>query len=258
DDSIAEWIATRVRSGVLPPGHLGRMTAAEVAYEIRQILAQAMFPLTGGDSIECRVALGQETLDDRVDGVHDDTPGFLRIRFKRYHDSVLLEPWIELALLTAHTGGEWNGVAQVITRSSNSSTTSPVSRVLAMAGLTAAERLSSARSVLELAVKLRAAAEIDVIPLFENASHARATSGAAGTAFKKDLKYSSELRYLVGGRSFTDICDDQTTTLDREIFGAPRDVPRFDFYADLVWGTFVRTCSVAGVDDATDDDGDDQ
>lgn len=258
DESIAEWIATRVRSGVLPPGHLGKMTAAEVAHEIRQFLAQAMFPLAGGDSIECRVALGNDTLDDRVDGVHDNGPGFLRIRFKRYHESVLLEPWIELALLTAHTNGDWDGVAQVITRSSNSNTTSPVSRILAMAGVTAAERLSSARSVLELAVKLRAAAEVDVIPLFENASHAQATSGAASTAFKRDLKYSSELRYLVGGRSFADICQDNTTDLDREIFGAPSNVARFDFYSELVWGTFARTCSVTGIGDVTDDDGDDQ
>ena len=106
DDAIAQWKAVRPITGVLPPGELGNLIAKEISNELLLMIGRLpvnLQNLSAGTDIDGTINISGVTSSMRIQNVQ---PGAIaRVRYKRFNESLVLEPWLELAILTLITGG---------------------------------------------------------------------------------------------------------------------------------------------------------
>lgn len=248
---ISSWQKRRPAAGSLPPGRAGEAFAEMIAAEMREmvdLLPSSLRDLTATEDRDVEVSVGGVAVTGRVQSVSTvpNEDAIVRLRFKRYDDTILLAPWIDLAMLTVADGGNTGFEAHVIARGAKSGAP-PVATVLKIAGDDARERLTHATEVIRIASGIHYVASREHVPIFEKASRERAKKGrTVPAAFEKDLERSADIELLLDGRSFDEVQAEQVTALDRQALGANDGAGRFDFYADLLWGTFEETCMIVG------------
>jgi hypothetical protein len=188
-----------------------------------------------------------------------------RVRYKRFNESLVLEPWLELAILTLIKDGE-RFEAHLVTRGEKTEEP-PAYRHFVLMGNTNEERIATARIVLSCVEGMHTAASKEAIPYFERASH-DLNAGAvknAGEKLSKDLEYSAATAYAFSERDADSIFGEKATDTDYQYLGipAPEDPEdredRAKLYADHVWGAFGNTTSIiaaTGGESPNDDEGD--
>lgn len=243
DAAISSWVGTRTRTGVLPPGKIGDAIARDIGDELAAMLALAPFSPGHGIGLDCTFAVDGQSFNTRIQGVHPQLSDLVRVRYKRFSESILLEPWVDLAALTLSDRGTIVRTAHVVARGRNSKEKAPTHWTLVIAGDSADERMNNAEKVISVASRIHQAAAQDHLPLFERASHALERNAAeAAEAFLTDLDYSHEARFLLRDKTFADVLDEKTNSVDHSIFGAAPGGNRAAFYAGKLWGTFYDTC----------------
>jgi exodeoxyribonuclease V gamma subunit len=263
DEAIAQWETVRPFAGVLPPGELGKLIVSEIREELLEMIALLPIPLQNlstGTDIDGAVTISGATSAMRIQNVQ---PGAIaRVRYKRFNESLVLEPWLELAILTLITGGE-RYEAHLVTRSAKSGKP-PAHRHFVLNGDTPAERIATAHIVMSCVEGMHTAASNEAPPYFERASYelASGTEKEAGTKLTTDLEYSAAAAYAFGNLDADSIFSQEATDTDYKYLGikAPKDPEgRAELYANYVWGAFGSTTTVISAigGESSDDDGDD-
>jgi len=262
DEAIEQWEAVRPITGVLPPGELGKLIVGEIREELLEMIALLPTPLqnlSSGTDIDGAITISGATSAMRIQNVQQGA--IARVRYKRFNESLVLEPWFELAVLTLITDGDRYEV-HLVTRAEKAGK-SPASRHFALNGDTRAERRATAQLVLSCVEGMHTAASNEAPPFFERASQelVNGTKKKAGAKLNLDLEYSAAAAYAFGGRDADSIFSEKATTTDYQYLGLkvpsePRG--RAELYATHVWGTFESTTTVISATggESSDDDGD--
>jgi exodeoxyribonuclease V gamma subunit len=286
DEAIEQWETVRPFAGVLPPGELGKLIVGEIREELLDMIACLPPPLQNlstGTDIDGAINISGVTSAIRIQNVQ--LGAIARVRYKRFNESLVLEPWLELAILTLITGGD-RFEAHLVTRGDSSTKrpedTSPVPndetakkkgptahkppahRHFVLIGDTPAERIATAQRVVLCVEGMHAAASNEAPPFFERASKELA-SGTQKKAEKKlttDLEYSAAAAYAFGDLDADSIFSEEATAADYKYLGikAPKDSEgRAELYANYVWGAFESTTTVISATggESSEDDGED-
>lgn len=265
DEAITQWETVRPFAGVLPPGELGKLIVSEIREELLEMIALLPAPLqnlSAGTDIDGAITISGVTSSMRIQNVQQDA--IARVRYKRFNESLVLEPWVELAILTLITGGD-PYEAHLVTRGEKPGVP-PASRHFKLNGETPAERIATAQLVLSCVEGMHTAASNEAPPFFERASQelANGTKKKAGAKLNTDLEYSAAAAYAFSERDANSIFSEEATDTDYQYLGmkAPNEPRgRAELYADFVWGTFESTTTVIGAtggdsdDEAGDNDG---
>ena len=262
DLAIAQWEAVRPITGVLPPGELGKLIVSEIREELLEMITLLPAPLqnlSAGTDIDGSIIISGVTSAMRIQNVQ--TGAIARVRYKRFNESLVLEPWLELAILTLITGGE-RYEAHLVTRGEGSGAP-PAYRNFVLVGETPAKRIETARIVLSCVEGMHTAASNEAPPYFERASYElnTGTEKKAGAKLDTDLEFSAAAAYAFSGRDADSIFSEEATDTDYKYLGmkAPKEAQgRAELYATHVWGTFAITTNVIGASggDTSDDEGD--
>lgn len=262
DEAIAQWESVRPITGVLPPGELGKLIVGEIREELLKMIALLPAPLqnlSAGTDIDGAITISGVTSSMRIQNVQHDA--IARVRYKRFNESLVLEPWVELAILTLITGGD-PYEAHLVTRGEKPGVP-PASRHFKLNGETSAERIATAQLVLSCVEGMHTAASNEAPPFFERASQelANGTKKKAGAKLNTDLEYSAAAAYAFSERDANSIFSEEATSTDYQYLGmkAPNEPQgRAELYADFVWGAFESTTTVIGATggDSDDEEGD--
>jgi hypothetical protein len=160
---------------------------------------------------------------------------------------LVLEPWLELAILTLITGGAYYE-AHLVTRGSGAKQP-PAHRHFALKGETPEERMATARVVISCVEGMHSAASNEAPPYFERASFELGAKkyNKAGAALDRDLTYSAAAAYVFGEIATEAIFSKEANNEDFMYLGLKKPgapVGRAQLYADFVWGAFVDTTVV--------------
>ncbi len=260
DEAIAQWETVRPFAGVLPPGQLGTLIVSEIRDELLEMIAELPAPLqnlSAGIDIDGAITISGVTSSMRIQNVQQGA--IARVRYKRFTESLVLEPWLELAILTLITGGD-RYEAHLVTRSVKSGKL-PAHRHFALKGDTPTERIATAHIVVSCVEGMHMAASNEATPYFERASQelATGTKKKAGAKLTTDLEYSAAAAYAFGERDADSIFSEEATDTDYQYLGmkAPQKPQcRATLYATHVWGTFKSTTTV--IDATGGDSGDEE
>ncbi len=184
-----------------------------------------------------------------MENVHKQAQALVRVRYKRFNESLILGPWIELALLTLISNGD-KYVAHFVARAVKD--IKPVEfRRFELKGKTNPERFSNALQVLNCCEGMHRAASQGPIPYFEQASHElHKNSGVMHKVLEKfnnDLDYSAATNYFYADVDpevvFTEIALPQ----DYADLKCPPGNPttsRAKLFTEHVWQTFEETTQI--------------
>lgn len=269
------WASLRPISGQLPPGKLGDLIIAEIKTELSQMidkLPSNLQSLGGGKDIDCEIPFNGASTIFRIENVHEDS--FARVLYKRVNESLKLELWIELAILTLHTRGN-RFEAHLVTRGPKKGS-DPERKHFALKGDTEQERLENAQKVLDCATGMYRAALAGPVPFFENAS-GDIRQGNQKHALElletKDLQYSAELKYIFGDKEPEDIlnapaqAEDYARTNQKKSDDESVEISRAKLFADFIYNAFdetvmdlneEKTNSGGGSNHINDEDGKDE
>ena len=263
DEAIEQWETVRPFAGVLPPGELGKLIVGEIREELLDMIACLPPPLQNlstGTDIDGAINISGVTSAIRIQNVQPDA--IARVRYKRFNESLVLEPWLELAILTLITGGD-RLEAHLVTRSVKPGKP-PAHRHFKLNGETPAERIATALIVVSCVEGMHTAASNEAPPYFERASYelASGTEKGAGTKLTTDLEYSAAAAYAFGDLDADSIFSEEATAADYKYLGikAPKDPEgRAGLYANYVWGAFESTTTVISATggESSEDDGED-
>jgi exodeoxyribonuclease V gamma subunit len=267
DDAIRLWESVRPYTDALPPGQLGDLVVKEIRDELRAMIAllpSSLQTLSAGVDVDGSVTVDGVDASMRIQNVHDGA--FARVRYRRFTESMVLEPWVELAVLTLIKGGE-RFEAHLVSRGEKSGA-APVYRHFALVGETPEERLKTARAVLACVEGMYRAARSDVPPYFERASFVLATDGErkAENALDTDLQYSAASAYFFGDADPEVVFGERARASDYEHLGltVPKHLGgRAALFAHHVWGAFAATTvsfssGSGSAGDGGDEDGGDE
>jgi exodeoxyribonuclease V gamma subunit len=98
DDAIRLWESVRPYTDALPPGQLGDLVVREIRDELRamiSLLPPSLQTLSAGVDVDGSVTVDGGATSMRIQNVHDEA--FARVRYRRFTESMVLEPWVELA-----------------------------------------------------------------------------------------------------------------------------------------------------------------
>jgi exodeoxyribonuclease V gamma subunit len=259
EDTLVLWEVIKPLTRTLPPKQLGALVVEEIRDELKMMIKKLPAPLqtlSAGTDIDGTVTVAGRPSSFRIQNVH--STGFARVRYRRFIDSMILEPWVELSILTLITDGT-PYQAHLVARAPKSSSKDPVYRHFALKGDSPEARLASAAIVLSCLEGMHRAASIDAPPFFERASFALETKGEhkAETALDTDLQYSAPAAHLFGHLDPEVIFETMPAAGDYKALGlhAP-DEPesRAQLYARHVWGTFRSTTTmITEAGDASDE-----
>ena len=246
------WASVRPLSGQLPPGKLGELIINEIKAELTEMISKLpahLQSLSGGTDTDCGIPFVGTTTTFRVVNVQKND--FARVLYKRFNESLIFEPWIELALLTLHENGKYFE-AWLVTRGEkkDEEKEEPVFRRFALKGETNKERVSSAERVLTCISTLFIAASGGPVPLFEHASKDvfEGDNKKARESIKTDLKYSTELNYIFGDKDPDEILEEKAEKKDYEQLGKvpPKEIKdtKAKLFADFVYSTLEETINI--------------
>ena len=226
------WAALRPFSGQLPPGKLGELIIGEIKAELSEMISKLpahLQSLSGGTDTDCEISFNDTTTTFRVANTQEND--FARVLYKRFNESLIFEPWIELAILTLHEKGKYFE-AHLVTRGESDDTKEkkqPKRKHFALKGATNEDRVLSAERVLTCVSSMFMAASAGPVPLFEHASKDMSKSenekkAQIVKAIETDLKYSAELNYIFGDKEPDEILAELAEKEDYERLG--QDTPQ--------------------------------
>jgi exodeoxyribonuclease V gamma subunit len=263
DEAIAQWETVRPITGVLPPGELGKLIVGEIRKDLLDMIDCLPLPLRNlskGTDVDGPITISGVTSSMRIQNVQSGA--IARVRYKRFNESLVLEPWLELAILTLIKDGE-RFEAHLVTRGVKQGMP-PAHRHFVLLGDTNEKRIETAKIVLSCVEGMHTAASNEAIPFFERASHElnAGTEKKAGGKLDKDLEYSAAAAYAFGERDADSIFGEEANDTDYQYLGmtAPKDPEgRAKLYADHVWSAFESTTTVisaTGGESPDDEEGD--
>jgi len=252
DAVITEWLSVRPLTGLLPPGRIGDVVSHEIAGEVRKMISLLPVELQTlqGEEVDCDLTIGTTTASFRIADVieTDDTAKFARVRFKRFSDSLLLELWVELAILTAHRRGKLV-VAHLVTRSSSSTSTKPTCYQAQIRGNSDDERLHNAERALAVVHAISTIASHIPVDFFPKASLVLSQKkyDKVDKELQSDTKYDPELAWYLDGQTLSDLQQSVPTEWELQILQAASHTKdpvtsRIEMYASFVWDAFNATC----------------
>ena len=275
EDVIAAWENVRPAAGVLPPGELGKLIVKEVRDEIKCMIEQLpehLQFLGNGSDVDCDITLpkSKTKCSMRIQNVKDGA--ITRIRYKKFNESLQLEPWLELAILTLEKQGEYCE-AHIVARTDTPK--KPFYKKLILQGNTPEERMKHAHLVIERVEGMYNAALHGPPPFFERASFALSTDNSkvppnalTRSEFETDLAYSEENAFFFGDRAVDDLFGEIATKNDYKLLHRKQEMPdgtldqdrpkRAKLYAEHVWNAFTETTPLTKteVDNSPSDVGD--
>lgn len=253
ENAITDWIEVHPHAGTLPPKQLGKLILTEIGTELKNMIMMlpAHLQSLNGNDEDCVLTFNNESVTLRITGVvdanmdKDSTPtSIVRIRYKRYVESLVLEMWVEVAILTIARNGQ-RVVGHLVSRSEKADDKAGgTHEVVELTGGTDEDRLARAHEVLVAVEGLHSAASAGVIPFFERASRkiADGNEKQAVNKFDQDIERSSAIRYAFGDQEFDDIQALLATDSDFEHLSLPNDKrKRAELFAHHVWGLFDKT-----------------
>ena len=263
DEAIAQWESVRPITGVLPPGELGKLIVGEIRKDLLEMIACLPLPLQNlskGVDVDGPIIISGVTSSMRIQNVQSGA--IARVRYKRFNESLVLEPWLELAILTIIKDGE-RFEAHLVTRGEKPKEP-PAHRHFVLKGDTNEERIDTAKIVLSCVEGMHTAASNEAVPYFERASHElnAGSEKKAGGKLTTDLEYSAAAAYAFGERDADSIFGEEATDADYQYLGmtAPKETEcRAKLYANHVWGAFestTTTIAASGGESPDDEDGD--
>ena len=248
EDVIAAWEKVRPAARVLPPGALGELVVNEIRDEIKLMVEQLpeeLRILGNGTDVDCNITLPNSEIvcSMRIQNVKEGA--ITRIRYKKFNESLKLELWLELAILTLEKKGEYCE-AHLVTRGETPK--KPVYEKIVLEGDTPEERIRHASMVIARVEGMYNAALNGAPPYFEQASYelSQGLKKKAREAFESDLAYSEENAYIFGNRDVEEIFNEKLTIKDHALLHRDNDNPgnvksRADFYAKHVWDAYTET-----------------
>ena len=261
EEAIEQWEKVRPFAGVLPPGELGKLIVSEIRGELIDMIALLPEPLknlSNGTDVDGTISFANVVSSMRIQNVQPEA--IVRIRYKRFSESLVLEPWLELAILTLITEGAYYE-AHLVTRGDKSGQP-PAHRHFALKGKTAEERVASARVIISCVEGMHSAASNEAPPYFERASYELGANKIkkAGAALDRDLGYSAAAAYVFGELDAETIFSEEATDKDYKYLGLQTPgTPegRAKLYADHVWKAFGATteANTGTGGQSSDDDG---
>jgi exodeoxyribonuclease V gamma subunit len=263
EDAIAQWGSVRPITGVLPPGELGKLIVGEIRKDLLDMIDCLPLPLRNlskGTDVDGPITISGVTSSMRIQNVQSGA--IARVRYKRFNESLVLEPWLELAILTLIKDGE-RFEAHLVTRGVKQGMP-PAHRHFVLLGDNNDKRIETAKIVLSCVEGMHTAASNEAIPYFERASHElnAGTEKKAGGKLDKDLEYSAAAAYAFGERDADSIFGEEANDTDYQYLGmtTPKESEgRAKLYADHVWSAFESTTTVisaTGGESPDDEEGD--
>lgn len=264
DDVIDAWQSIRPLTGLLPPGDLGRLTVEEISKELKaiiEVLPPHLRTLQGTDT-DCLIDFDGARTNLRVDAVvaGTDQHEFVRVRYARFRDSMLLRLWAELALLTLNLDGR-PAEAHLAARNSKSAEFEPVHAIMRMRGDSDPERLTNASKVREGIERFHGLAVRNPVEFFPSTSKALA-GGKDRTAAKNlatDASRSASVEWHLDGRTMRDLRGETASpAVVTAVLGQGQKTTdsEVELLADFVWTLFDETVIVDGLDSDADANGD--
>ena len=252
DAVITDWLSVRPLTGLLPPGRIGDVVSQEIAGEVRKMISTLPVELQTlqGEEVDCDLTIGTTTASFRIADIieTDETAKFARVRFKRFSDSLLLELWVELAILTAHRRGKLV-VAHLATRSSSSTNTEPTCYQAQIRGNSDDERLHNAKRALAVVHAISTIASHIPVDFFPKASFVLSQKkyDKVDKELQSDTKYDPELAWYLDGQTLSDLQQSVPTEWELQILQAASHTKapvtsRIEMYASFVWDAFNATC----------------
>jgi exodeoxyribonuclease V gamma subunit len=264
EEVIAQWETVRPFAGVLPPGQLGNLIVSEIRNELVEMIAllpENLRNLSAGTDIDGTISFSHTISSMRIQNVKPEA--LVRIRYKRFNESLVLEPWLELAILTLITGGTYYE-AHLVTRGPDSKQP-PAHRHFALIGESPEERVATARVVIACVEGMHIAATNGALPYFERASYELSANQPkkASAALERDLGFSAAAAYAFNDQDAASIFGEKATDDDFAYLGEQADgspTGRAQLYAEYVWGAFGATTiakSGSGGESSDEDGADD-
>jgi exodeoxyribonuclease V gamma subunit len=255
-DVIDAWKSIRPLTGLLPPGDLGRLTVEEISKELRaiiEVLPQHLRTLQGVDT-DCLVDFDGAKTKLRVDAVvaGNQQHEFVRVRYARFRESMLLRLWAELTLLTLNIDGK-PAEAHIAARNPKSGEFKPVHVTMRMRGDTDSQRQANAakaRLGIERFHGLAARKPVEFFP-----STSRALAGdkdrEAAESLTTDASRSAPIEWHLHGRTMRDLKGQTASpTVVTAVLGQGKETSESEvkLLADFVWKLFEETVVVEGLD----------
>jgi len=271
DRVIAGWREVRPLTGLLPPGELGELVLGEISTELTSIIRSLPTELQTlqGVDVDCLVPFGGTPTTLRVRGVVQadgaDTAEFARVRYARFAESMRLQLWSEVALLTIQLGGQLV-TGHLSTRSADSKKSTPETDSIFIAGATNDARLANAQRACTAMDQLHSLASARPVAFFPSASRAIANGNdsAARDRLGKEIDRSSAVAWHLDGAGLRDLRKNRPARpSDVALLGDSHDddIPsEIDLFAKFIWKVFdetavsTRSSSTPETTDSTEED----
>ncbi|MFM8855663.1 MAG: exodeoxyribonuclease V subunit gamma [Actinomycetota bacterium] len=252
EEEVRRLVDRMVLGGSFPPGRLGDSAAAQVGAEVLAVfglLPEAARHLSAYQSVEIdELEIGASSsgasiiVSGSVDDIIDHE--ILRVSFTRYREDMLLDPWIDLALLTLVDPDQpWS--VRLVCRGAKGE---GHERMFGLVGATREERRAQAvRVVVVVQTLLTCMTEgrVPYLPKTADKIHRSSLEGARST-YMSEGEYSAPIRFLFGRVSWEAFSSEPA--LDDDPDGSSSI--RAERFASLVWDAFreTTTASAAEVD----------
>lgn len=241
-------------SGRFPPGRLGEMASEQVMSEVLSIVdllpeqARRFENHTAVDIDDIVIpefpAASSGTpssTEGVISGVVGNIHGFDLIRpvFTKFRDDMMLDPWVDLALVTlALPEHPWS--VRLVARGDAEQ---PIARRIHLVGGDESERSRSAHRVISTVLTLRRCLERGRISYLPRTAEKIFTSSldAASTSYTDDATYSVATQFLFGRVSWEQFSSEEAFVDDPPGTSSKRA----SRYAHFVWNAFEATTEVA-------------
>lgn len=237
---VEQRVRTMRLGGVFPPGRLGDTFAEQVSAEVLSILA--LLPPHARRSEDYRSIDIDDVLVPGSDGevmtgTVENVLGLELIRpsFTKFREDLVLEPWIELAIVS-HVFAENPWSVRMVGRGSKGE---GVGRTFTLVGSDEVGRRASAHRVLETARTMMACCARGRIPYLPKTAErlARATVSGAQSVYEGEGEYSAAIQFLFGKVTWDEFIAEEAWDDDP----AGRGSSRAQRFATFVWDAFHAT-----------------
>lgn len=254
-EARTDWVDAKMLDGTMPPRSLGieALTAVSADVTVLGGVAEGYdVPLRGESEQPLDLVLADDArLVGTVTGLHESEEGvaLVDIRYARFRPSHRVSAAIRLAAVQL-SRPEHDCRAVIVSRSAESNKKKPThSEELSLAGSTPAERLVSARALLDLAHRMWQWLQYDAVPFFDRTSAelVKPTPGDLDKTLEADLR-DSWASTLWAGITVDDLRDEPALDSDPEWLPTG---PRAMAVAAEVWQV-VGECIVITDESAND------
>lgn len=243
NSAIGHVLQQMSMGGAFPPGRLGRMAADQVSAEVLSIfhlLPEDARHVETYRSIEFDdLALGpiDGLVDMSVTGSVDEILGhdLIRASFTRFREDLLLDPWVELALVGLDDPDTpWT--VRMVARGPKGN---GVARAFRLAGSNAQERHESAHRVLEVARTLMTCMSRGRVPYLPKTAEvlSHSSTESARSTYDSEFEYSIPTQFLFGRVTWDDFVTEPVRDGDPQGVGESRALR----FARFVWDAFGDT-----------------